>query len=208
MLGIIHRTGETMSSSQNGSMCWHPKSSRWSCPPTAFAFRQAMGKVYRKRIDESFAPCGAKVIAVRPGDVDDLYAYVDVPREFAIADGYCRRSGASLYPVDMDFFSWTKLRGIDELTSPENVEKSLTFRDRPGRTTENVLASLYFRSGVTAFSYTDEMALRDGYMCRGIGVLAKRFSGKRFLHIAGWRHLVDPLGLYARFQPVKIFPYD
>lgn len=208
MLGIIHRDRRNDELLGKWIDVLAPEVITLELSPYGLAFRQAMGKVYRKRIDDIVRSLRSEGRCCSSGDLEDLYAYVDVPREFAIADGYCRQSGARLYPVDMDFFSWTKLRGIDELVSPENVEKSLTFRDRSCRTAENVLASLYFRSGVSAFSYTDEMALRDGYMCRGIEALAKCFSGKRFLHIAGWRHLVDPLGLYARFRPVKIFPYD
>jgi hypothetical protein len=192
MLGIIHRDGRNDELLGKWIDALTPGVITLELSPYGLAFRQAMGKVHRERIDDIVCSLRSEGRHFLPGNLDDLYAYVDVPHEFTIADEYCRRSGARLYPVDMDFFSWTKLRRIDELISRENVEKNLTFGVSDGRGRENVLASLYFRSGVTAFSYTGEMALRDGYMCRGIGVLAKRFSGKRFLHIAGWRHLADP----------------
>ena len=208
MLGIIHRDRRNDELLGKWIDALTPEVITLELSPYGLAFRQAMGKAYRKKIDDIVRSLEGEGHPCSPGDVDDLYAYVDIPREFTVADEYCRRSGARLYPVEMDLFSWMKLRGIDELISRDNVEKNLAFAAPEGRGTENVLASLYFRSGVAAFSYTDEMALRDGFMCRGIGVLAKRFSGKRFLHIAGWRHLTDPLGLYARFHPVKIFPYD
>ena len=146
--------------------------------------------------------------ACLPGDLDDFYSYVEVPREFEIASDYCARSDACVYPVDMDLFSYMKLREIDELISAENIGKSLSQKTQNRASLEKVLAGLYFGSSVTAFSYTDEMALRDRFMCRGIGLLMKRFSDKRFLHIAGWQHLKDPLDLYAQFHPVKIYPYD
>ena len=73
---------------------------------------------------------------------------------------------------------------------------------------ERVLADLYFHKGVTAFSYSEEMAMRDKFMCHKISILRKRHKNGRFLHIAGWQHLRDPLSLYGPFQPVKIFPYD
>jgi hypothetical protein len=208
MLGIIHRDRRNVELLEKWIDALTPGVITLELSPYGLAFRQAMGEVYRKRIDDIVRSLRSEGCLFPPGDLDDLYSYVDVPAEFAIADEYCRRSGARLYPVDMDFFSRMRLQGIDELISRENMEKSAAFRAPEGRGTESVLASLYFRSGVTAFSYTDEMALRDGYMCRGIEVLARRFSGKSFLHIAGWRHLMDPLGLYARFHPVKIFPYD
>ncbi len=208
MLGIIHRDRRNDEVLGRWIDALVPEVITLELSPYGLHFRQAMGEVYRKRIDDIVHSLRSEGYPCSPGDVDDLYAYVDIPREFMIADDYCRRKGACLHPVDMDLFSWTKLRRIDELISRENVEKNLAFGAREGRGTENVLAGLYFRSGVAAFSYTDEMALRDRFMCRGIGLLAKRFSGKRFLHIAGWRHLTDPLALYAQFHPVKIFPYD
>lgn len=208
MLGIIHRDRRNDELLGKWIDALTPEVITLELSPYGLAFRQAMGKAYRRRIDDIVRSLEGEGHPCLSGEVEDLYAYVDVPREFTIADEYCRRSGARLYPVDMDLFSWMKLREIDELINRTNVEKSVAFRAREGRGAENVLASLYFRSGVSAFSYTDEMALRDGFMCRGIGALTKRFSGKRFLHIGGWRHLTDPLGFYARFQPVKIFPYD
>jgi len=208
VLGIIHRDRRNDEFLGRWIDALTPDVITLELSPYGLAFRQAMGEVYRERIDDIVHSLRSEGHPCSPDDVDDLYAYVDVPREFTIADEYCRQSGAYLYPVDMDLFSWMKLRGIEELINRANVEKSVTLRAPEGRGTENVLAGLYFRSGVTAFPYTDEMALRDGYMCRGIGVLAKRFSGRRFLHIAGWRHLADPLGLYARFHPVKIILYD
>jgi hypothetical protein len=208
MLGIIHRDRRNDEFLGRWIDALTPDVITLELSPYGLAFRQAMGEVYRERIDDIVHSCGAKDTPVRRTMWTIFTPTWIVPREFTIADEYCRQSGAYLYPVDMDLFFWMKLRGIEELINRANVEKSVTLRAPEGRGTENVLAGLYFRSGVTAFPYTDEMALRDGYMCRGIGVLAKRFSGRRFLHIAGWRHLADPLGLYARFHPVKIFLYD
>lgn len=207
MLGIIHRdrrNDEVLGKWIDSLM---PEVITLELSPYGLAFRRANAGAYRKRIEDAVWALRSEGHPCLPGDVDDLYAYVDIPREFAVAEEYCGRSGAHLHPVDMDLFSWMKLREIDELTSRENIEKLLDGKN-PGGGTEKVLANLYFRSGVTAFSYTDEMVMRDRFMCNGIGLLAKRFSGARFLHIAGWRHLTDPLGLYARFHPMKIFPYD
>jgi hypothetical protein len=208
MLGIIHRDRRNDELLEEWIDRLMPGVITLELSPYGLAFRQAMNKVYRKKIDDILCDLRSEGYPCSPGDMDDFYAYVDIPREFAIADDYCRRSGARLYPVDMDLFSCMKLQGIDELINRENIERNLAGKTPGSAGTEKVLAKLYFRSGVTAFPYTDEMALRDRFMCRGIGLLTKRFSGERFLHIAGWQHLKDPLGLYAQFYPVKIFPYD
>ncbi len=47
--------------------------------------------------------------------------------EFMIADDYCRRNNIDVYPVDMDLFSFLKLRKIDELIDRQNIVK------KPGR---------------------------------------------------------------------------
>lgn len=208
MLGIIHRDKRNEELLGKWIEALVPGVVTLELSPYGLAFRREMGEVYRKKIDDALYALRSEGYACQPGDFEDLYAYVDIPREFAIADNYCRCNDACLYPVDMDLFSYTRLRAMDELTSRENIEKRVSGKAPERGGMEAVLADLYFRSGVTAFSYTDEMALRDRFMCRGIGLLMKRFRGRRFLHIAGWQHLKDPLALYAKFHPVKIFPYD
>jgi len=208
MLGIIHRNRRNDQLLEEWIGKLRPEVITLELSPYGLAFRRSMGEAYRRKIDDIYNSLRLEGHTCPPSQLDDLYSYVEVPREYKIAGDYCRRNGACLYPVDMDLFSFMKLREIDELISRENIRKCLSENAQRGGSVEEVLAGLYFRSGVTAFSYSDEMALRDRFMCHGIGLLMKRLCDKRFLHIAGWQHLKDPLDLYAQFHPVKIFPYD
>jgi len=208
MLGIIHRDRRNDELLEKWIESLRPQVITLELSPYGLAFRRSMGEAYRRKIDDICLSLRLEGHACLPGDLDDFYSYVEVPREFEIASDYCTRTDACLYPVDMDLFSYMKLRELDELISVENIGKSLSQKTQNRGSMERVLAGLYFGSSVTAFSYTDEMALRDRFMCRRISLLMKRFSDKRFLHIAGWQHLKDPLDVYAQFNPVKIYPYD
>lgn len=208
MLGIIHRDRRNDRLLEEWIGKLKPEVITLELSPYGLAFRRSLGGVYRRKIDDICDGLRLEGHTCVSSELEDLYSYVEIPREYEIAGDYCRRTNACLYPVDMDLFSFMKLREIDELISRENIRKNLSEKERSGGSTEEVLAGLYFRSGVTAFSYSEEMVLRDRFMCHGIGLLMKRLCDKRFLHIAGWQHLKDPLNLYAQFQPVKIFPYD
>jgi len=208
MLGIIHRDRRNDRLLGEWIEKLRPEVITLELSPYGLAFRRSLGGVYRRKIDDICDGLRLEGHACLSPELEDLYSYVEIPREYEIAGDYCRRTNACVYPVDMDLFSFMKLRQIDELISRENIRKNLSEKERRGGSAQEVLAGLYFRSGVTAFSYSEEMMLRDRFMCHGIGLLRKRFCEKRFLHIAGWQHLKDPLNLYAQFQPVKIFPYD
>lgn len=166
-------------------------------------FRRSTGDMYRERLG---GICGC---LDRPHGrtISGLYSFIDMPSEFTVAEEYCRQHDTAVYPVDMDLFSLLKLRRVDELIDRGNVAANLC-ADEKARTSEKVLADLYFRKGVTAFSYDEEMVIRDSFICHKIGILKKRYANRRFVHIAGWQHLRDPLSLYEPFHPVKIFPYD
>ena len=208
MLGIIHRDRRNDRLLEEWIGKLKPEVITLELSPYGLAFRRSLGEVYRRKIDDICDGLRLEGHTCLSSELEDLCSYVEIPREYEIAGDYCRRTNACLYPVDMDLFSFMKLREIDELISWENIRKNLSEKERSRGSTEEVLAGLYFRSGVTAFSYSEEMVLRDRFMCHGIGLLMKRLCDKRFLHIAGWLHLKDPLNLYTQFQPVKIFPYD
>lgn len=204
MLGVIHRDERNPGILRTWLEKIQPDVITVEVSRYSLEFRLSIGDMYRERLG---SVCGRLDRPHRGRAVGDLYSFIDMPSEFTIAEEYCKSHDILVYPVDMDLFSALKLRRTDELIDGKNVAANLR-RDEKTGTSQKVLADLYFRKGVTAFSYDEEMAIRDNFMCHKIGILRKRCANGRFLHIAGWQHLRDPLSLYDRFHPVKIFPYD
>jgi len=208
MLGIIHRDARNDTVIEEWIKGLKPAVVTLELSSYGLVFRQEKGREYHRRIDDICRVLRSEGCPCPPDDLSYFYSYVNVPREFEIASAYCRENKAHLYLVDVGLFSYAKLRKIDELICEENIRKSL-LEDKKGQgAAEKVLAGLFFGSGVTAFQYTNEMAFRDRFMCGRIGTLMKHSSGERLLHITGWQHLKDPLGIYSRLGPVKIYPYD
>lgn len=208
MLGIIHRDARNPESLRKWLEKLRPDVITCEISRYALHFRRTTGQMYRKRLDDICASLSPELSGPANSRFKDLYSFIDIPAEFIIADEYCRRNNIGLYPVDMDLFSFLKLRKIDELINSRNIQRNLADDHERSGPLEQVLADLYFHKGVTAFSYDEEMAMRDRFMCHKIHILRKRHKNGRFVHIAGWQHLKDPLSLYDPFQPVKIFPYD
>ncbi len=204
MLGIIHRDTRNDAVLRRWMDRIKPDVITLEVSRYSLDFRRQNGQAYRRKLDDILRGGldGAR------SDFDDFYSFVDMPCEFAVAREYCTENKIDVYPVDMDLFSFLKLRKIDEMIDRENMRKSLAGDHSKTGSFEQALADLYFHKGVTAFSYDEEMAMRDRFMCHRIDILRKRHKNGRFLHIAGWQHLRDPLSLYDIFQPVKIFPYD
>ena len=208
MLGIIHQDSRNDEVISNWLENVRPGVVTLELSPYGLAFRREKGRQYLGRLAEISVGLRMEGYECSPSDLASFCSYVSFPREFVVAFEYCGKNQGHLYPIDMDFFSYMKLRKIDELICAENIEKSLSGRQESAASTQRVLADIFFESGVVAFSYDEEMALRDSFMCNRISTLMKRFSDKRFLHITGWQHLPDPYDFYARFKPVKIYPYD
>lgn len=208
MLGIIHRDARNDAVIEKWMDDVKPGVVTLELSPYGLAFRQERGREYAARIDDILLKLRSEGYPCRRDDLRYFYSYVCVPREYTAARDYCLENKADLHLVDAGLFSYMKLRKIDELISEENIRKNLIGDTGGVSAAEGVLARLYFESGVSVFRYTDEMAFRDRFMSRRIAGLMERSRGKRFLHITGWRHLEDPMGLYAHLSPVKIYPYD
>lgn len=204
MLGIIHRDERNPDILRAWLEKLRPDVITVEISRYAIDFRRLAGNMYREKLHDV---CGNSDPAQCGRGIADIASFIDMPKELTIADEYCRRNNIQAYPVDMDLFSLLKLNKIDELTDRKNIMDAQA-DDVARGTSEKILADLYFHKGVAAFRYDEEMAIRDNFMCHRIGILRKRYRGGRFLHIAGWQHLRDPLSLYDTFQPVKIFPYD
>jgi hypothetical protein len=172
------------------------------------SLRQERGEEYKARIGQVLTSMRERNVPWNQDALSLLQSYVDPPYEFQVASAYKAAHEIPLYLIDMDMFSYLRLRSIEELLSPENIENLLSDRHRPARPQEKVLADLFFTKGVKVLPYSDEMYIRDLYMSRKIGVLLRFHTGGRFLHVCGWQHLQDPHDLYTPFKPVKVFFYD
>lgn len=208
MLGVIHRDERNREILNQWLEKLRPDVITLEISQYSLDFRKITGPMYREKLDGTCSWLSSKGLARTNVRLESLYSFLDMPAEFAIADEYRTRNNIDVYPIDMDFFSFLKLRWVDELINEKNVQESLAETHERLGPQERVLAELYFHKGVVAFLYDEEMAMRDRYMCRKIDILRKRHRAGRFLHIAGWQHLRDPLSLYDPFRPVKIFPYD
>ncbi|MHB8109403.1 MAG: hypothetical protein ACYDHW_05130, partial [Syntrophorhabdaceae bacterium] len=176
--------------------------------PYGLAFRQRLGLAYHEKLDAISDRLHAEISKFTSRDIEDLYSFMRIPAEYAVSQDYCSRNDALLFPVDMDYFSMMRLSRIDELIDPGNIRHNFENDERRDASSERVYAGLFFKSGITAFTYDTEMEIRDRFMSRKIAVLRKHLRDRRFVHIAGWQHLKDPLDIYQQFRPVKIFPYD
>lgn len=140
-----------------------------------------------------------------------LYAYIDMPYEYRIADLYSRRHDAPCYLIDWDIPAIARLKKTDELFSYENIMKLLSSEDintKNQMTYEKAIAFMCLKKGMRLFDYTEEMYLRDIYMSERIKRIMARQPEKRLVHICGWQHLVDPCDVYKPLSPAKVFLYD
>lgn len=142
--------------------------------------------------------------------VEAIRCYIDLPYEYVAVSEYCDAYRVPLFLVDCDEPSRVKLGGVDELLCRENLR--LLFRHYESVASENrkerVLARLFFHRGVRVCTYTAEMLVRDRHIAERVSSLMAEHEHKRFAHVCGWQHLVDPQSIYARFNPVKVFVHD
>ena len=171
-------------------------------------FRKERGPGYARLIRETFGRLQKSGLPCYDNALSATLSYVEMPYEYQRASLYGRDHGVPVRLVDMDYFSYVKLREIERFLSPENLERILQEDSGRGGGDELLLARLFFEEGVRTAAYTEEMLVRDGYMSRKIAVLRRYYGGRRFLHITGWRHLEDPYNVYGFLKPLKVFIYD
>ena len=171
-------------------------------------FRKERGPMYRNKIESVLTQMRESGETINEEALSFLNAYIDLPSEYEAASLYCNENGASLHLVDMDLFSYMKLKDVDELFSEKNIRSIIGTQDGHTGAHERVMARLFFDSGIQTFPYTEEMLIRDRYMGHRIGTLMQDHKGKQIAHITGWQHLKDPYNIFTPFHPVKVFPYD
>ena len=208
MLGVIHRDENGPDILDRWLRAVEPDVITLEFSNYGMRFRREMGPALKKRIEETYNRLKNNNLPCYDNALTMTLSYVEMPYEFDRASQYGKEHRVPLHLVDMDFFSYVKLREIEEFLSAGNLEKLLTEQVQGGADQEKGLARLFFDKGVRTAAYTEEMSVRDRYMSNKISVLRKYHGGKRFLHITGWRHLEDPHNLYGPLEPVKVFVYD
>jgi hypothetical protein len=171
-------------------------------------FRKEKGPLYRKKIESVLSQMRQCGEVFNDEAVYSLNAYIDLPSEYETASLYCDENSASLHLVDMDLFSYMKLKNADELFSEENIRSIIRRRDGHTSSHERAMARLFFNSGIQVAPYTEEMRIRDKYMGHRISTLLQDRKNRRITHITGWQHLKDPCNVFTSLHPIKVFPYD
>jgi hypothetical protein len=208
ILGVIHRDKSNGKIIGDWMNTIKPQAITLEFSRYGLMFRKEKGPLYRNKIESVLAQMREEGEVFNEEALSFLNAYIDLPSEYEAASLYCNENGASLHLVDMDLFSYMKLKNADELFSEKNIRGVIGTQDGYIRSNERILARLFFDSGIQTASYTEEMLIRDRYMGHRIGTLLQSHKGKCITHITGWQHLKDPYNVFTPFHPIKVFPYD
>jgi hypothetical protein len=208
ILGVIHRDKDNDRIIGEWLNTIRPQTITLEFSRYGLMFRKEKGRFYRNKIESVLTQMRQSREIFNEEALSCLNAYIDLPAEYEAASLYCNENGASLYLVDMDLFSYTKLKDADELFSEKNIRNIIKTWDGNTGVHERIMARLFFDSGIQTAPYTEEMRIRDRYMGSRIGTLLQDHKGKRITHITGWQHLKDPYNIFTPFHPIKVFPYD
>ena len=208
ILGVIHRDRKAPPVLDQWMKAIEPDVITLEFSRYGMNFRRRHGPRYRLEILEICNELKKNDLPCYDNALSMVLSYVDMPYEFERASRYGADMGIPVIPIDMDCYSRMRLKDIGSFLARENLSKILSGESGRDEGYEHVLARLYFEEGITTVEYTEEMAVRDRYMSGKIGALKRRYRGKRFLHISGWRHLLDPEDAYGPYNPVKVFIYD
>ena len=208
MLGVIHRDENGPALLRDWLARIKPDLVTIELSHYGMRFRRELGEEYKRRVGEIVTQLNENGEKYNEEALTSLFAYVNIPYEFDVVSAYAAEQGIPFSLIDMDFFSYVKLRAIENLFSEENIEKVLTRTEETNGNQEKAAARLYFDKGIKIVPYDREMYVRDRYMTAKINDLMKNNPNKRLLHVCGWQHLEDPSSLYGFFKPTKVFSHD
>ncbi len=208
ILGVIHRDNNNKRIIGEWLSKIRPQAVTLEFSQYGLTFRKERGPQYRKKVESVLIQMRRDGEACNEEALSFLNAYIDIPSEYEAASLYCDENGASLHLVDMDLFSYAKLKKTDEMFNKKNIRSIARTKDICSTNNERILARLFFSSGIQTIPYTEEMRVRDRYMSRRISRVLQDHKGGRVAHITGWQHLKDPYHFFTPFHPVKVFPYD
>jgi hypothetical protein len=208
LLGVIHRDKEGPALLQYWLNRIEPDCVTLELSHYGIRFRKKFGEEYKKRIEQIVAERKERNELYNEDSLSYLLSYVKIPYEYEVTSSYGAKYSIPFYAIDMDFFSYVKLRSIEDLLSKENIEKMLSLTETPNGNQEMTAARLFFEKGISVTQYDREMYIRDRYMSSKVQDLMKRCNDKKFLHVCGWQHLQDPSNLYSPLNPFKVFSHD
>jgi hypothetical protein len=208
LLGVIHRDEDGPALLKDWLTRIKPDVVTIELSHYGLRFRRELGEEYKRRVGEIVMQLNENGQKYNEEALASLFAYVNIPYEFDVVSAYASENEIPFYLIDMDFFSYVKLRAIEDLFSEENIEKVLTRTEGPNGNQEKTAARLYFEKGIKIVPYDREMYVRDRYMIAKIKDLVKNNPNRRLLHVCGWQHLEDPSNLYGIFKPTKVFSHD
>jgi hypothetical protein len=208
MLGVIHRDEEGPALLRAWLDRIRPEAITLELSHYGIRFRREFGEEYKERIGRIVAKREERGEPYNREALASLLSYAGIPYEYDGASVYSGEHGVPLYLIDMDFFSYVRLRAIEDLISEENIEMMLADMEGRNGDQEMITARLYFEKGIITAQYDREMYIRDRYMSAKIQDLMKGKYDKRFLHVCGWQHMQDPSNLYSPFNPIKVFSHD
>ncbi len=209
MIGIIHRDSQCAVKLAEWLEEKQPDVITIELSNFGLAFREKMGDFYKKNLEENLKRLNMDTNAMLNHYIEDIKKYIEIPYEYRVAQKYVKKNRGFIYLVDLDIFSFIKLKEIDKLFDLENIRNLLNLEDKGEETaSERLFARLYFEEGIKAFPYTEEMRIRDIHMKDRISLLTRCHNERKFTHICGWQHLCDPHGIYKTLNPIKVFIYD
>jgi hypothetical protein len=208
MLGIIHRDENGLAILKDWLARIKPDVVTLELSHYGIRFRKEFGEEYKRRIDRIFMQRKERGEPSNKGALASLLSYISIPYEYEATSEYAAENGIPFYLIDMDFFSYVKLKSIEDLLSEENIETMLSLTDAPNGSQEMAAARLYFKKGITIVQYDREMYIRDRYMSSKIQDFMKQSNDKKFLYVCGWQHLQDPSNVYFSLNPIKVFSHD
>lgn len=208
MLGVIHRDESGSALLKRWLDLIQPDVITLELTHYGLRFRRELGGEYKKAIEHIAVQREKRGDPVNREALSSLLSYLGIPYEYEEASAYAAGHGVPLYLVDMDFFSYVRLRMIEDLVNEKNVETMLAEEPGMNGSQEMAAAKLYFEKGIAIAQYDKEMYIRDRYMSERIQGLMKGAQGKKFLHVCGWQHLQDPSSLYSHLNPIKVFSHD
>ena len=208
MLGVIHRDENGPALLKDWLARIKPDVVTLELSHYGIRFRRELGEQYKRRVGEIVTQLNENGQKYNEEALASLFAYVNTPYEFDVVSAYAGEQAIPFYLIDMDFFSYVKLRAIEDLLSEENIKKTLASAEGSNGSQELSFARLYFDKGIKIVPYDREMYVRDRYMIAKIKDLMKNNPNRRLLHVCGWHHLEDPSSLYKQFNPIKVFSHD
>lgn len=139
---------------------------------------------------------------LRSSGIGGVAALIDLPFEYKGARFYSRRHGLPLYLLDLSAPSRRFLSQIDELLSPENLQKVMEFEAASRRETiakeykhaENLLCKGRQPSWLQLIPTDEDWQKRERSMAERIRKIVAKHQGHHIVHISGWQHLLSGKG--------------